>query len=229
MTVFWESLALFTLQRTCDEEIGWMENLVKLFNNYQEFIDSGYEDSLHLFGEWLKQRYSQSSDYLSKESTVNAVGPTIVATYMLGRMNAYFEQWMRLAMKDEPIAGQMDWSILKKVEEFGNPSKKEVILEASGERTSCVEAIKRLIRGGILSENLDESDGRIRRIALTEQGTALVRKLNTKMYNLGLLLLGTLNETEQKSIIPPLKKLIGFHENLSKTKDKEDVKKLYKI
>ncbi len=206
-----------------------MKNLLTLIKDYEEYVKAGNSENLSLFAEWLKQKYSESKDYLSKEKTVNAVGPMIVASYLIGGVAAYADMWMRLAMKDEPISGQMDWSILKKVEEYGNPAKKEVIVEAIAERTSCVEAIKRLIRGGLLIEKIDDQDKRVKRISLTTEGTDLIKRLNVKMLNLGKLMMGTLHETEQKSLIPPLKKLVGFYENLNKTRDKADVKRIYGI
>lgn len=206
-----------------------MENLLKLIKHYEEYIQEGNTDNLNLFGEWLKQKYSESKDYLSKEAAVNAVGSTVVASYMIGSMAAYTDIWMRLAMKDEPISGQMDWNILKKVEEYGNPSKKEVIVDSIAERTSCVEAIKRLTRLGLLQEEMDQEDKRLKRILLTPKGKELIKKLNLKMFNLAKLIMGTLDETEQKSLIPPLKKLMGFHENLNKSKNREDIKRIYGI
>ena len=206
-----------------------MENLFKLVKDYEEYLKEGNSESLGLFGEWLKQKYSKPSEYLAKEESVNAVGPGIVASYMLGGMSSYMEMWSRLAFSDIPIVGMMDFGIVKKVELFKNPTKKEIISEAIAERTSCVEAIKRLVRNGILTEEVDKEDKRMKRVSLTDQGHELIRILDIKMFNLGKLLMGTLTETEKKSLIPPLKKLMGFHENLNKTKEKKDIKRVYGI
>ena len=206
-----------------------MDNLFTLVKNYEAYLAEGNSENLGLFGEWLKQRHSEPTVYESKEARVNAVGPAIICSYLLGSMSAYIEMWARLALNDEPIAGMMDWSILKKVEEYKNPSKKMIITEAIAERTSCVEAMKRLVRKGILYEETDPEDKRIKRVFLTEEGKALIERLNVKMANLGKLIIGTLSDTEAKAIIPPLKRLIGFHENLDKTKEKKDIKKIYGV
>ena len=206
-----------------------MDNLFTLVKYYETYLAEGNPGDLGLFGEWLKQKHSEPSVYQSKEDRVNAVGPVVVASYMLGSMSAYVEMWARLTLNDEPIAGMMDWSILKKVEEYENPSKKMIIAEAIAERTSCVEAIKRLVRRGILRDETDPDDKRVRRVFLTREGRALIQRLNPKMANLGRLIIGTLSDTEAKTIIPPLKKLMGFHENLNKTKEKKDIKKIYGV
>ena len=206
-----------------------MEQIFQLIKDYEKYLKEGNSENLGLFGEWLKQKHSKPTEYLSKEASVNAIGPGIIAAYLLGGMSAYMEMWSRLAFSDIPIAGMMDFGILKKVEKYKNPAKKVIISEAIAERTSCVEAIKRLVRIGILTEVVDKEDKRMKRVSLTEKGHELVKVIDIKMFNLGKLLMGTLTDTEKNSLIPPLKKLMGFHENLNKTKEKKDIKKIYKI
>lgn len=207
-----------------------MKNVFQVVKDYEAYIAEGNADDLSLFAEWLKQKHSTTpKDYMSKEETVNAVGSGIIASYMLGGMSSYFEMWTKLSFKDIPISGIMDFGILKQVEKRGNPTKKEVISEAIAERTSCVEAMKRLVKRGILKESTDKRDKRMRRVELTEEGHKLIQVIDGKMMNMGRLLMGNLNETEMKSLIPPLKKLMSFHENLNRTREKEDIKKAYGI
>lgn len=201
----------------------------RLKHLFKRFQDEQQTDDLILFGEWLKQYHESPDQYLTREKTVNAIGPRVIASYTIGSIGNYANMWMRLAMKDEPIEGQMDWSIIKKVEELGNPTKKEITAESIAERTSCVEAVKRLVRKGILKETPHESDKRSKRVQLTPLGKETIKQLNIKMRNLGNLLVGSITESEARSIVPVLKKLVQFHTQLSKTKERESIKREYMI
>ena len=207
-----------------------MSDTFTLMKDYEVYLKEGYTGDLGLFGEWLKQKYTnQPLDYISKEDSVNEVGSGIIASYMIGGTSSYFDLWIKLAFSDIPVSGIMDFGILKQVEMRKNPAKKDVISEAIAERTSCVEAMKRLVKNGILKEETDPEDKRVRRVSLTEEGIKLMAVIDHKMINLGKLLMGTLSETEMRSLIPPLKKLLGYYENLYRTKDKAEIKRLFGI
>lgn len=206
-----------------------MKDIISLLRDYQEFKDKNNSEDFHVFGEWLRQKHAPTQDYTTNDEEVNEAGLDVMATYLLGNLTGYTEAWIKLAYQDLPLLSIGDFSILKTVEHYQNPSKKEVADEVVMERSTCIESIKRLIKEGLLAEAIDPNDRRIRRVHLTKGGKQLMPLLNQRMTNLGSLLVGNLSEVEKKSLLPTLNKLLRFHENLYRNMKKEAIKKNYKL
>jgi len=206
-----------------------MKDIINLLRDYQEFKDKNNSEDFHVFGEWLRQKHAPTQDYTTNDEEVNEAGLDVMATYLLGNLTGYTEAWIKLAYQDLPLLSIGDFSILKTVEHYQNPSKKEVADEVVMERSTCIESIKRLIKEGLLAEAIDPNDRRIRRVHLTKGGKQLMPLLNQRMTNLGSLLVGNLSEVEKKSLLPTLNKLLRFHENLYRNMKKEAIKKNYKL
>lgn len=204
-----------------------MDDAIRLLTDFQDFTQQTGSSSFILFGEWLKQKYALQTDYHSDEPHVNEAGLDVIASYLFGGITAYVEVWVKLAYEELPIHSLGDFGILKTVEYMERPSKKDIALQAIMEHSTCIESIKRLIKAGLLQEETDEQDKRVKRVMLTNEGKILSSSLDKKMRGLGSLLIGNLSEVEKKSIILILKKLNEFHHNLYKKKVEVDVKKLY--
>ncbi len=206
-----------------------MKDIIRLLQDYQEFKDKNNSEDFHVFGEWLRQKHAPTRDYTTNDEEVNEAGLDVMITYLLGNLTGYTEAWIKLAYQELPLLSIGDFSILKTVEHYQNPSKKEVAYEVVMERSTCIESIKRLIKEGLLAEAIDPNDRRIRRVHLTKGGKELMPLLNQRMTNLGSLLVGNLSEVEKKSLLPTLNKLLRFHENLYRNMKKEAIKKNYKL
>ncbi|MEM6634121.1 MAG: MarR family winged helix-turn-helix transcriptional regulator, partial [Bacteroidota bacterium] len=189
--------------------------------------NTGIPGDFHLFGEWLKQKYADSQEYLTEEEEINRIGVDVMTSYLIGGLTGYLETWLKLAYQDLPIVSLGDFGIIKAVEHHQNPTKKMIADSLIMERTTCMESIKRMVKEGLLTEETDSKDRRMKRVRLTPKGREMSMLLNKKMSALSTLLVGNLDELEKKSLIPILKKLNKFHEFLYREKSREEVKERY--
>ena len=206
-----------------------MDKIIQLLQDYQAYSEKGIPEDFALFGEWLKQKYADEQEYLTNAQDVNEAGLDVMAAYVLGGLTSFVEMWLKLSYQDIPLGSLGDFGILKGVEFMRNPSKKMIADQLIMERTTCMESIKRLVKEGVLSEETDPDDRRVKRVSLTPYGREVTEKVNQKMMALGHLLMGNLSEVEKKSLLPPLKKLLDFHDYLYRKKGKEEVKELYNL
>ena len=206
-----------------------MDQIIKLLQDYKEYNEKGIPEDLGLFGEWLKQKYADASTYKTDREAVDQYGIDVMASYFLCGLGSFVDHWLKLSFQELPLVSLGDFGIIKKVEHYGNPSKKMIADALIMERTTCIESIKRLTKKGLLTEKTDKEDQRMKRVSLTPYGQEVSAQLNIKMSALGSLLVGNLNEVEKKSLVPILKKLVEFHDYLYRKKDKEEVKALYNL
>lgn len=206
-----------------------MDEIIQLLEDYKAYREKGIPGDFGLFGEFLRQKYADAQEYLTDEEEVNEAGLDVMASYVLGGLTNYVEAWVKLTYQDLPLLSLGDFGIIKTVEFAKNPTKKMIADSVIMERSTCIESIKRLIDKGLLSEETDEKDRRMKRVRLTPYGEEIVQLLYERMRSLGKLLVGNLNEVEKKSLLPPLKKLLDFHEHLYRHKDRQKIKELYKL
>ncbi len=206
-----------------------MKEAIALLQEYQIFQETTGSEEMGRFGDWLKQKHGPSPDYHTHEPEVNEAGLHVMVSYLLGGLAGYTEAWVKLAFQKLPIVSIVDFAILKTVEYRINPSKKEISENVIAERTTCIESIKRLINEGLLAEENDKIDKRLKRVKLTKAGIRLIAELNNKMRALSSLLIGDLTDEETKSLLPILSKLTRFHEHLYRNKSRDEVKHQFSI
>lgn len=204
-----------------------MDHLIRLLGDFRDFHQETGSENFVIFGEWLKQRYAQADQYYTDEPSVNEAGLDVMASYLIGGLTSYVETWVKLTYDGLPLISLGDFGIMKSVEQLGRPSKKEIVERVIMEHSTCIEAIRRLIRSGLLEEETDEKDKRLKRVMLTTSGKMLLAEVDQKMMGLGTLLMGNLTEMEKRSLIPVLKKLNDFHRDLYRNKNGVDIRRLY--
>lgn len=204
-----------------------MEDVIELLKDYQTFQKQGHKGDFLHFGEWLKQKYAPKETYLTNEEEVNEAGLDVMASYLIGGLSNYVEVWVKLTYQDLPLNSLGDFGIMKIVEFAKNPTKKVIVENSVMERTTCIESIKRLTKEGLFAETIDPKDRRKRRVSLTAKGEEMIELLNVRMMALGKLLSGNLDELEKKSLLPILNKLIDFHDQLYRQKDRQAIKEQF--
>jgi len=206
-----------------------MEDVIGLLRYYQEFKEQHGSADLALFGEWLKQQHAPQQEYQTSNRSVNQEGLNTMASYLLGNLGGFVEVWIKLSFQGLPLRSLKDFGILKTVQDHGNPSKKEVAAEVTMEHSTCIEAIRRLVQHQLLQEEADPRDKRLKRVHLTPQGQQLLKDLSPRMQQLGILLMGNLDDVEKKSLVPILDKLLQWHKDLYEQREELDIKQLYGI
>ncbi|MEL6659200.1 MAG: MarR family transcriptional regulator [Bacteroidota bacterium] len=196
-----------------------MKDVIELLGHYEKFKIEHPRQDLEVFADWLKHRFTPEQDLLTDEQTINEAGLEVMFSYLLGGLAGYFEVWVKRTFADLPLRSLADFGILKSVAHLQQPSKKEVVQANVIEPSTCIEIIKRLTRDGVFQEHVDEQDRRIRRVSLTNYGHEIDKLVDERMTNLGRLFTGNLNEMEMRSLIPTLKRLVHFHQQLYQNRD----------
>ena len=204
-----------------------MEKLIELITYYRDFTEDTHSEDLTFFVDWLKQKMGEEEELSTDNANVNSGGLDVMISYLVGSLTRFLDIWLKVAYEGLPLISLGDFTIVKVIQNKGNPSKKEIAREAMMERTSCNEALRRMLKSGIIREEVDTDDKRVRRVTLTKEGKMLLLEVDKRMMQLSKLLMGNLTEVEKRSIFPALDKLKNFHENLYTKKDDIDISKLY--
>jgi DNA-binding MarR family transcriptional regulator len=189
-----------------------MKTVINLLEKFQEYSEkTSQEPNLHDFGVWLQATQRDNSRYTFDKRGI-PVDPMI--GYYLGNLMGFSEAWSKLALESLPLKSLTDFGILKYVEQHKNPTKRMVAKHALAEETTIFEAIKRLIKIGLLSESANPDDKRSKLVSLTTKGQKVTNFATEKVFNLSRLLVGDLSEEEKQSLLSILEKLQKFHEHM---------------
>ncbi|OEK00573.1 hypothetical protein BFP97_03210 [Roseivirga sp. 4D4] len=204
-----------------------MEEAIKLLEHWKRFIDEGNQENFGEFGKWLEQKNPEKPNTYFSEPFMEDTNATF--GYYLGSVIGFADAWERLTFRDLSINGFIDFGILKQVQYEANPTKKELARRSTGEQSTVFEAIKRMQKKGLIRDEVDEKDRRVKRVYLTESGADVIQQVEGQAFKLSNLLVGDLTSQELATITGLLKKLNDFHQNLHENYSKEDVAKKYDL
>ncbi len=71
----------------------------------------------------------------------------------------------------------VQYSLLTALRQYGEMEQGRLALEIGLERTSVAEVILRLVERGLIERNASPKDRRVKRVALTRKGRALIRRM----------------------------------------------------
>ena len=200
------------------------EIIQELINYWVDYSKKRSDHSLEGFSKWLSNelnplRTENVEDFRAKKMQLGRV---------FGRLSNFSQMWGKLAFKDLPIKQFEDYGILAEVKYRVNPSKNEIANLLLNEKSTAFEIIKRLIREGLLTEELDKRDKRIRRIKLTKLGSDIFDKAQIQASKVSEMLMGDSSEEEVDIILQKFKDLDKFHTSLYEKGDYKTVDDLLK-
>ena len=134
----------------------------------------------------------------------------ILITYLY----RYAKLYAKKALGGSPLQGLEDFSYLVILVTHDSLTKTELINKNAHEKTTGMETIKRLIRLRLIHQFSDETDRRSQRIAITEEGKAMLFSLFGKMGKVSLLMTEILSENEKDKLKEILSKLDHYHFDL---------------
>lgn len=183
------------------------EVIKELIDLWLEYSASSPEGSLAGFAKWMSNRLGSSDPEEQKtlDHTRISIGE------LFGRLINYTELWGKLAFQDLPIRQFEDFGILTNVKYMGNPSKNELANLLIIEKSTVFEIIKRLVRDGLLQEEKDQHDKRIRRVRLTDKGAQVAEQAMIQAKKVSVLLLGDSSPEEVHMLHQKFTELDGFH------------------
>lgn len=198
-----------------------MDEILSLLNLWKEYLELGKPIDIQLFGKWLNEKDLRERKERSTGSF--QTDEEAMIGFYLGNVISFSEVWTKVSLRDLPIIGFGDYGVLNFILKKENPTKKEVVQFHVGENSTSFETIKRLIKQGLIEEEVDSEDRRLRRVRLTEEGKKVSQLALHQAMKLSRLLVGNLSDSEKKSLLQILEKLFNFHHNLYHQNVKEKV------
>lgn len=177
--------------------VNKLTELIQKFATYSEVHEN---QDLENFAFWLLKKKDNTST--APEQQLNRdLG------YYINRINRYGKYLSKQFLEETAISSLDEFSFLTVIKALGKPSKSEVYEATITELTTGQQMMRRLINMGLIGEETDTEDKRMKRVFLTEEGKetqALAFEQIGKECNLKF---GKLDITHKKELLKLLKEL----------------------
>ena len=204
-----------------------MDEILKELGYWKTYSEQGLGNNLGHFGLWLNNELTKTNpEEIPNEFNVST---NVKIGFLLGHMMAFGEVLTKLAFRDLPIQHFHDFGTLRFIQMHKNPTKKEIAEDSMMEQSSCFESLKRLTKAGLLVDQADKNDKRVKRVRLTKTGNQVLETAMKQSFSLSDLLVGDLSENEKKQLITLLEKLGKFHEDLYQNSPKEKIAQAFNL
>lgn len=120
----------------------------------------------------------------------------------IGKLNMYYSN---LALKDTPLNQIDEFGLLVTIRQEKNPKKTEAIYSNLFELSSGTDILNRMLKKGLIREEIDEEDKRAKRISLTEKGEEAYQLCLQRVTKNATMMTSQLGQDEKKLIIHLLK------------------------
>ena len=134
--------------------------------------------------------------------------------FHLSRLNRYAKYYIKDALKDSALLNADDFGFLAAIIERDKISKSDLITFSVFEVPSGMEVIKRLVRNGLVSEQVSREDRRVKQLTATALGRTVFFEALHQMKKVGAIVSSKLNNEEKAHLVTMLKKLDHFHEHI---------------
>lgn len=142
-----------------------VDQLCELIKVYESYHEQHTTYDREQFSRWLVRQWETEEDdeQVSARTIVN----------LSHRMQHYSRLYIRAAFGDLSINTLEEYWFLDTIVQRGNPSKSEVYAANVTELTTGTQILKRLVNKGLVQEESDTEDRRVRRVVITDAGKAL--------------------------------------------------------
>ncbi len=177
----------------------------ELMSKYERFIeDTGGEEIID-FARWLSK--DTSGDDLAKDG--KQLNRDIA--YQINRLSRFSKYYVKNALKDFEISSLEEYLTLVFIRKRGNPSKMEVYNDIIIETTTGTQIVKRLIQIGLIIEEIDTEDKRVKRLRLTPSGTDTLDKCFDILGDVSNYYMTGTTTHEKEQLLRILQKLDSIH------------------
>ncbi len=200
-----------------------MPSYLPLIAQWETYLAESEADSLEHFALWILKNRQQSrqlapalSDtdlqgYFNQNTEVEGFGYLgSEAAYMIGRLYKFIRLYTKPVFQAAGLGSQDEFGILAHVDRCGECTKKSAIEDNLMDTTTGIDAIRRLIKKGLLEEKINGLDRRERLISITPAGKDTL----TNIY-IGLAstedVLADLGNGERQQLVGLLRSLDEFH------------------
>lgn len=166
-------------------------------------------------------------DFAKKENQDYKKFEEVEFSTLLTNLYRFAKHYLKKTFKDTLFKTIDEFSFLATLVKENNLLKSELINRHLLEISTGTEVLRRLIKDGLIYEYKDASDGRAKRVALTQKGYDEITRAFYEMFKVAKIIKGNLYEKELNEAIIILKKLNHFHWNIHKNDKDLEIDKLY--
>ncbi len=145
---------------------------------------------------------------------------------VIARLHLSYNVYLRIALKDTPLAAIEKFAFLAALNVIGESSKTQVINYAMMEMSTGSDILKRLMKDQFISQRNDPDDKRSKLIKITEKGLQVLQQCFERTAMIRSILLRDLTEDEEKICVQILYPIQEKHAKLaveSKNKTIEEI------
>jgi|LakMenEpi03Aug12_release.lakeMendotaPanAssembly.Ray.scaffolds.fasta_scaffold04328_18 DNA-binding MarR family transcriptional regulator len=137
--------------------------LIDLIRHFETFQKETKNNNLTDFSVWLNKILN--SDAVKADGDINR---TLV--WLIHRLAKFFKWYAKNTLSKHGLVSMDEYFILIAIEKLGNPSKTEVYSSTISEINTGTQMLNRLRMAGMVKENIDSVDKRVRRVQITPKG-----------------------------------------------------------
>ncbi|MEX2596225.1 MAG: hypothetical protein WEC59_04780 [Salibacteraceae bacterium] len=169
----------------------------------------------------------QSSKVSSATSLMESYGNTGASiAFHLTRLNKYAKYYVKEVFDGFALINGDDFGFLAALIEHESMSKTDLIVYNVHEVPSGMEVIKRLLKKGLIKEDISSKDRRIRLLSATDLGKNTFFQATQRMQQVAKIIPGDLNDQEQESLLELIKRLDCYHEDIYKSQKEKSLKSI---
>lgn len=179
-------------------KVDKLTELIKEFAVYSETHDT---QDLKSFAFWLLNNEKINQNSTEEEQLNRDLG------YYINRINRYGKYLSKSFLEETLISSLDEFSFLTVIKALGKPSKSEVYEATITELTTGQQMMRRLVNMGLVKEQVDSEDKRMKRVFLTEKGKQTQELAFEQIGKECNLKFGQLNIEHKKELLQILKEL----------------------
>lgn len=201
----------------------FIRKLMDLVEDYEMAGGQTEEFDQEDFSSWLLTRQERKVSV----TTANPGPPVngLIAMY-ISFMARYAQFYSRRVFRDSAIYSDDDWGVLISLYPYQKMKKTEVIRGCIMEKSSGNEVLKRMLKQGLLQEELHPNDRRSKLVELTAAGRQAFESVQSGIAGLASVVVGDLAENEKLQLLELLNKLHRYHKPIFEEANDQEIEQM---
>ena len=203
-----------------------MPSYLPLVDAYERFLASDPTGDLRAFGAYLSTESEHGAD--AGEADGGTLAPHVQdyfdanreaygystsdpeASYLIYRLAKFLRRYTKPVLAELGLASQDEFSMLAYLDHEGETAKRQLAEANLIDVSTGVDAVRRLLKRGLLAERANEADRRERLVSLTPAGKALLARAYRSFASVPDLLVG-IDPPGAERLVRTLKRLDAEH------------------
>ena len=177
--------------------------------NFAEWIVKRIREEPDLNKEYKARR--MHSDYSEHFAYVKILDEKARFLEYISRIARFHEFYLRKFLDELPVNSRLEYLFLFTVNRIGKAKKTDLISIHLVEYTTGMDTIRRLVNNGLMEENPDENDKRVKLLRITKKGKRVLAEADKKIADERNMFLACINPNKWKKTLPVLEEMNEFH------------------